>query len=90
LRPTFASRSSLLVGSLLLVACGGSVPQPRNPGVQGERPSPLGQSYTLNPLPSDDDSLLTQLAGAFEGRSASPLNGIFMVVEIEVVLPRSV
>lgn len=58
MRQNIASGSALLIGSLLLVACGGSVPQPRPAGSQGERPSPLGQSYTLSPLPSDDESLL--------------------------------
>lgn len=50
--------SPLVACALILAGCGGSVPQPRIAAVQGERPSPLGQSYTLNPLPSDDESLL--------------------------------
>jgi hypothetical protein len=63
------------VGALALVmsmaGCGGSTPQPLSASTHAARPSPLGTSYTLNPLPSDDRSLLGRVLEAppTEGQS---------------------
>lgn len=50
------------VGSL--AGCQGSTPVPLAFPTRTERPSPLGTSYTLNPVPSDDSSLLGRIVEA--------------------------
>ena len=65
-------RRPLVAGVLLLTACGGaSVPRPLSPSARGERPSPLGSSWTLSPLPGDDDSLLGRVVDAVPGEGQS-------------------
>lgn len=49
--------SAALLLSLLSTACG-SVPQPRGSASSTAEGNPLGPSYVLLPLPSEDDSLL--------------------------------
>ena len=50
------------IAALLATACGGATPQPRLGATSGEaQGSPLGPSYVLVPLPSEDESLLGRI-----------------------------
>jgi hypothetical protein len=53
-------KAHLIVAALLTCLIGGcaSVPRPRFANQDAKQPSPLGPSYVLLPLPSDDDTLL--------------------------------
>lgn len=53
-------KARLLAIAALAIVVGGcsSVPRPRFADQDAKRPSPLGPSYVLLPLPSDDDTLL--------------------------------
>ena len=68
----------LVLGVVVLPACRSSAPPSGSAPVDATAPSSTARACT-NPT-----VVRTQLAGAFEGRSASPLNGPSMLVEMMV------
>lgn len=58
-RPSPASCATLGAMALALTACGGNVPRPQDAGPAATpRGNPMGPSYVLIPLPTEDDALL--------------------------------
>lgn len=49
---------TLVLATGIVGGCGGSMPVVHAPAESGQQTSPLGPSYTLIPVPSDDDALL--------------------------------